>query len=165
MFGLFKKKEPQPDYVDLVKLATPAEYKTAPFRMRKGEQYITSVNAGLFLYKSDGRIGGHGITGRIKIAKGIYYRAGAGRVATGKSWQQDQVGELHFTTERLIFNGSNKNMSVKWEKVIQLGANDDGTVITIDRESGPDWTFKLVEALPVEEFAAIDKAYIGLEEQ
>ena len=51
-------------------------------------------------------------SGRIKIAKGIYYRAGAGQVARGKSWQQDQVGELHFTTERLIFNGSNKNMSL-----------------------------------------------------
>lgn len=161
---LFKKKEVEPvgpDYIEQLESAVPSEPKEAPFKMKKGEEYITSTPATLCLYKSDGRIGGHGVTARIKIMKGVYYRVGSGRVAMGKSWQADQSGVLHFTTDRIIFNGSNKNFSTQWHKVIELGLTPDGKQIRIDRESGADWMFALEEALPVSEFKAVDLAHSG----
>lgn len=160
---LFKKKEKEvvPTYLEQVETATPSEPKPAPFKMKKGEQYITSTPATLCLYKSDGRISGHGITARVKIMKGVYYRVGTGRVGMGKSWQADQSGELHFTTDRIIFDGSNKNLSTQWHKVINLGISTDGKQISIDRESGADWVFVVDQALPISEFKAIDNVFEG----
>ena len=158
MFGLFKKSEPKETYQDLIsKFQKPVfqDKTSAPFRLQKEEEYIGSTTATLCLYKNDGRIAGHGITARVKIAKGIYYRAGAGRVGMNKSWQADQSGVLHFTTNRVIFDGSNKNFSVKWEKVLGLGYTPDGLQLSIDRESGADWLFVLEQPMPADQFSTV----------
>jgi len=157
MFNLFKKKEKLPSYIELVNQTTDVNVfkDSSPFRLKKDEKYIGCKPATLFLYKSDGRIAGHGVTARIKIAKGIYYRAGAGRVGSSKSWQPDQTGDLHFTSDRIIFNGSNKNFSVRWNKVLELQTEETGKQIKIDRETGADWLFQLGENFEHTEFRTI----------
>jgi hypothetical protein len=162
MFGFFKKdKTPKvatETYTDQYrKINTPTfqDRTDAPFRLKKNEEYIGSQTATICLYKNDGRVAAHGLTASIKIAPGIRYRAGAGRMAMGKSWQADQHGTLHFTTDRIIFDGDNKNFSVRWDKVIGLSHDIDGTQITIDRESGADWLFVLDSQLPLEQMATM----------
>jgi len=164
MFGFFtKNKTPKvatATYADQIQQVTDPVFQDrtdAPFRLKKNEEYIGSQSATLCLYKNDGRIGGHGITARVKIMKGVYYRVGTGRMAMGKSWQADQHGTLHFTTDRIVFDGDNKNFSVRWDKVIGFGFNghEDGCQIKVDRETGADWVFILDQQLPVEQMATV----------
>lgn len=162
MFGFFKKDKKEPElpkerYIDKVLKITSVDIDDAdcPFKLKRNEEYIGSVGATLYLYKSDGNIAGAGITARIKIVKGIYFRAGAGKMVANKSWQPDQHGTLHITSDRIIFNGDNKNVNTRWNKVIEFTFDhDDGEQLEIGRESGPDWIFALDEALSPEQMAA-----------
>jgi len=130
-------------------------YNDAPFQLKRNEKYITGVNATINLWKNTGRGGYHGITVSIPIMKGVRYRAGGGRIGMEKAWVADQQGTLHFTTDRVVFNGNNKNFSVRWDKVIGLSTDSNGTAIVIDRESGNDWAFALHNQLPVSAMATI----------
>ena len=150
-------------YVDRVQTVVNQIVKTkqgifqdnAPFKLKKGERYIGSTSAVLGTYKSDGRISASGVTARIPIAKGVSFRMGSGRVSMGKSWVYDQPGTLHFTSERIIFNGVNTNSSVNLTKVIDITLGDRaGNTILIDRETGKDWSFK-VNTIPEETLATI----------
>ncbi len=126
---------------------------TAPFKLKKGEKYIAGVEAVLGTYKRDGNFQYGAMTARIKIAKGVHFRLGQGRVGMSKSWMYDQPGTLHLTTDRLIFNGVNKNTTLKWDKVIKVSCTDDGQQIYIDKESGSDLSFNLDSIIPESQFA------------
>lgn len=159
MFGLFKKKTTEVpvnarSYMDEVREITEPSFQIAPFKMKRNEQYIGSSNAVLYIYKNNGRFGVVGASTGVKVA-GVRFRIGGGQVATSKSWQAEQSGELHFTTDRVIFNGSNKNYSVQWSKVIAFSITSDGTEISFDRESGPDWLFKLAKPMSIEQMATV----------
>ena len=162
MFGFLTKKNKvtKTTYADQIESVSDPVFQnrtSAPFRLKKDEQYIGSQSATLCLYKNDGRVGAHGLTASIKIAKGLRYRIGAGQVAMGKSWQADQQGTLHFTTDRIVFDGDNKNFSTRWDKVIglRINAQGDGKQIKIDRETGADWVFILDNQFPVEQMATV----------
>lgn len=127
----------------------------APFRMQKRELYIASVTARLGVYKADGRGGYYGTTVSIPIAKGVRFRMGSGRVYQNKSWQYTDQGELHFTTERLIYNGSTENLQIKWDKVLAITMNPTGSYLYIDRHTGKDVSFLLDEALSEREMATV----------
>ena len=92
-----------------VENAKPSKFKQSPIKLQKNEEFISSIPADLLLYKNDGSVGYQGLTARVKITKGIYYRAGSGKVNLGKSLQHDQNGEIFFTNKRVIFNGTNNN--------------------------------------------------------
>ena len=159
MFGLFTKSKEVPvearGYMDDVREVTEPVFGEAPFKMKRGEQYIGSAFSTLYLWKNNGNVGAHGVTARVKIMKGVYYRVGAGQMGMQKSWVADQGGELHFTTDRIIFNGDNKNYSTPWHKVIGFTITSDGMEITIDRETGADWVFRLDAPMSVEEMATV----------
>jgi|TARA_B110000902_G_C13863480_1_gene420032 hypothetical protein len=151
MFGLFKSKEVKQSYLEqvqsemdnIVDNGKVALDDLPPFRMKKGEHYIFSVDANLGTYKNNGNFKYGALTGRIKIAKGISLRGGAGKMGMEKSWVFDQPGVLHVTTDRIVFNGINKNSSVNFTKVIDMTIDEDNNALFIDRESGSDWAFKM----------------------
>lgn len=126
---------------------------TAPFKLKKGEKYIAGVEAVLGTFKNDGNFKYGAMTARIKIAKGVHFRLGQGRIGMNKSWVYDQPGTLHLTTDRLIFNGVNKNTTLKWDKVIKVSCTDDGQQIYIDKESGSDLSFNLDSIIPESKLA------------
>ena len=139
---------------DIVEKKIPVEADdTPPFKMKKDEKYLFGADAVLGTYKSDGRIAGHGVTARIKIAKGLYYRLGSGRVGMGKSWMYDEPGTLHFTTDRIIFNGSTKNYSVPMHKILDISLGEEGKEIYVDREAGADWSFRMPGIIPADKLA------------
>jgi hypothetical protein len=129
--------------------------ESAPFKLKKNERYIGSTQAILGTYKNDGRIAGHGVSVRIPIAKGVAYKVGGGRVGMAKSWVYDQRGILHFTSERIVFNGENTNSTTSLDKVIDITLGDAvGSSIMVDRETGKDWSFKVVQ-IPEDKLATL----------
>jgi hypothetical protein len=140
---------------------------SAPFKMKKNEKYIASVGAVMGTYKRDGNFRYGAMTGRIKIAKGIYFRLGQGRIGMSKSWVYDQPGTIHFTSERLIFDGVNQNTTLKWDKVMNIQVEKDGSTMYVDKMSGADLSFKLDEIMPEKDMAtaiAFQKDMIALSE-
>jgi len=123
--------------------------KTAPFKMKKGESFLFSINATLGTYKNDGRVSYGGLTGSIRVAKGVRFRVGSGRIAMGKSWVFDNPGTLHVTTDRIIFDGATKNVNSKLDKIIKMGIDPNEMILTVDRETGGDWWFR-VDQWPTE---------------
>ena len=162
MFSFFAKKQPELNYLNEVNKIDGISplYNEGPIKLKKSEKYIASSPAKLCLFKNDGRVGTYGLTGRIPLGKGLSFRMASGRVMMGKSWQVDQSGELHLTTDKIIFDGTNKNYSVPWSKVLKFAVTSDGLQIHIDRENGSDFIILLEEALPLRVFKTADKAFL-----
>ena len=126
---------------------------SAPFKLNRNEKYICSVGAVLGTYKRDGNFTYGALTGRIKIAKGIHFRLGQGRIGMSKSWVYDQPGTIHFTSERLIFDGVDQNITLKWNKVMKIQMEKDGSLMYVDKMSGADLAFKLDQIIPEKDMA------------
>ena len=82
------------------------------------------------------RINYGGVTGRIKIAKGISYRYGS---IAGNRVSQDELvkidsGTVYFTNKRIIFKGNFGNKSIPLSKIIDIEEYTDG--LTIQRATG-----------------------------
>ncbi len=83
-----------------------------------------------------GNVAGHGISGRVRIAKGVYYRYGAGRVASQSVDQLTTIdsGELYVTNKRFLFRGMTGNKNLPYMKIIMIHPSTSG--IEIEKESG-----------------------------
>ncbi|MDR2219218.1 MAG: hypothetical protein LBE24_01405 [Methylobacillus sp.] len=82
-----------------------------------------------------------GVTGRIKIAKGLYYRLGALQPMSISEdvWQQIDSGCLYITNKRIIFMGVSGNKVIDYKQILSFQPYADG--IEIDKETGksPIW--------------------------
>ena len=126
-----------------------------PFKLKKGELFIGSYDATLGVFKNNGNFAYGATTARIRIAKGLSFRLGAGKMGMEKSWVFDQPGTIHFTTQRMVFDGINTNTSVPYTKVIGLSLDASGKHLWVDRETGKDLCFKFDNQVPAEEMAKI----------
>jgi hypothetical protein len=98
------------------------ENKTIPVNIRfpKNEKvYAVFHNLNLIKYVRDGRISGAGITLRQKIVKGVYLRAGTGRVSMPKSHQPVDTGSLYLTSVGIFFDGEKQNIKLSWDKIVK----------------------------------------------
>ena len=136
-----------------------------PFRLKKGEKYITSAKTVLGTYKRDGGIAFGALTTRIRLAKGIFFRGGAGQVGMSKSWVFDNPGVIHFTTDRIVFDGEVSNKTMQWHKVIGLSVSDDGTQLLVDRDNGADCLFAFDTPVAMEQMFTIALYGKGLVKQ
>lgn len=77
-----------------------------------------------------------GPTLRIKIAKGLYWRAGSLGVQriTQDVWTTIDSGTLYLTNKKLIFMGSKGNKSIQLNKILDFTAYKNG--IDIQKETG-----------------------------
>jgi hypothetical protein len=110
-------------------------------KLKKAEQVHTvlkNVDWQEFRKERTGWLAAHGITGRIKIAKGIYYRYGAGQVMNESRdiLKTIDSGDLYFTSRGIIFNGGFGNKTLPFDKVLKLNFFRNG--IVIERETGKD---------------------------
>lgn len=151
MFGLFGKSYPKKVVEvchELLESGKAEASSDAPFRLKKDEHYIFSVGATLGTYKNNGNFGYAALTGRVKVAKGVSFRIGGGKMGMQKSWVFDQPGELHVTTQRIVFDGINKNSSILYTKMLDMVVDDSGKILYVDfspRRQGSDLAFKLNE--------------------
>jgi hypothetical protein len=109
-------------------------------RLPKGELVLEHFPHMIFYkYKSDGRVSGAGITARVKVVKGVYLRAGQGKVGISKSWQPDASGDLYITNKGIIFDGDLKNIKLTWDKILRENYREDS--ITFEKSTGDPLVF------------------------
>ena len=77
-----------------------------------------------------------GPTLRIKIVKGVYYRAGslAIKPTTEDVWQNIDAGMLYLTSQRLIFMGAKGNKLIPIKKILDFKPYSNG--VDIQKDSG-----------------------------
>ena len=76
---------------------------------------------------------------RIKIMKGVYYRAGSVGVQriTSEQLQEIDNGTLYITNKRIIFTGNKKNSNILLSKVLSVTPYSDGVGIEKDTGKSP----------------------------
>lgn len=84
-------------------------------------------------------VGYGGLSGRIKIAKGIYYRVGKMGLNVHSTQEMTKIdtGKVYITNKRLIFAGGLKNTSIPFSKIINLQPYKDGIEIIKDSGKSP----------------------------
>lgn len=89
------------------------------------------------------RINYEGPTARIKIMKGIYYRAGSIGVQriTSEQLQKIDSGQVFLTNKRIIFVGNKKNSNIQLNKILSINPFSDG--VEIEKDSGESPIFRL----------------------
>jgi hypothetical protein len=89
------------------------------------------------------RVNYGGPTFRIKIMKGVYYRAGSVKVQriTSDQLQVIDNGTLYVTNKRLIFIGGRKNSNIQLGKVLSVNPYSDG--VGIEKDSGKSPIFRV----------------------
>jgi hypothetical protein len=77
-----------------------------------------------------------GLTARVEIAKGLYYKAGMTLNETIDQLTPIDNGDLYFTNKGVLFRGHIGNKSISYEKIVMLTPFRNG--IKIERETGKD---------------------------
>ncbi len=117
--------------------------ESSPIKLKKGESLLAYFdNTQMGTYKRNGTMVSHGVTARIRIAKGVSYRMGVGQLAMLKSWVFDELGTLYITTKGVFFNGSHANTFISYDNMMQC-ITPDGINLMVDKRSGKDVCFKL----------------------
>ena len=118
----------------------------APIHLQKGELCHLSLDASHHEMRTVTRaIGYAGPTGRIRIAKGIYWRMGELGVnrVTQDVLKLLDTGTLYITSKRLLFNGTAKTTNVSYNHVISFSIPDNG--IQVEKDSGRDQFFQVTQ--------------------
>lgn len=91
------------------------------------------------------RINYGGPTARIKIMKGVYYRAGSMGVqrVTSEELKFIDSGQLYLTNKRIIFVGNKKNSNIQISKILSINPYSDG--VGVEKDSGISPIFRLSE--------------------
>jgi hypothetical protein len=88
------------------------------------------------------RINYHGPTVRIRIMKGVYYRAGSIAVQPVRYEQEvTEGGNLYITNKRVIFMGDRKNQTVRLASLLGFVPYKDG--LELEKTSGRNPVFRL----------------------
>lgn len=80
-----------------------------------------------------------GPTGRIKLAKGVYYRVGSLRTnnMSRDEWQRIDSGQIYLTNKRLIFMGAKGNKTIRINTVLAINPFSNGVDIQKERGKSP----------------------------
>lgn len=118
--------------------------KEVSINLQKNEHcYFTSNADWLENRTVTNRINYGGPTARIKIIKGVYYRAGSIGVQriTSEQLQLIDSGKLYITNKRIIFVGNKKNSNIQLSKILSINPFSDG--VSIEKDSGKSPIFRL----------------------
>jgi hypothetical protein len=90
--------------------------------------------------------------------QGLRWRAsfGSGQIKPEMKWVFNEEGVLWFTNQRIIFDGSNKNVTIQVSKILNLGfANGDATLLYLDIENGKDAMFRFDQPMAQLSYALV----------
>ena len=107
--------------------------------LMKDESLLTCYDAVKYVYKRTGEYTFRGPTVRIKIAKGVHYRAGKGKVSAPKAWLPEERGTVVVTTKRVLFIGERSTQKVRTNKVEVESFSKNR--MEFRRDNGPNWLF------------------------
>lgn len=111
--------------------------KQVDINLQKNEQcYFTIFADWLETRTVTQKINYGGVGYRVKIMKGVYYRAGSVKVQriTSEQLQLIDTGQVYITNKRVIFVGSKKNSNIQLNKVLSVSPYSDG--VGIEKDSG-----------------------------
>lgn len=111
--------------------------KQVDINLQKSEQCFFTINADWLENRTvTQRINYGGVGYRVKIMKGVYYRAGSVKVQRITSEQQQVIdrGNVYVTNKRIIFVGTKKNSNIQLSKVLSVTPYSDG--VGIEKDSG-----------------------------
>jgi len=98
-----------------------------------------------------GNVSGVGVTGRIKLAKGIYLRGGTGNI----SYESEQIfkvidsGDFFMTNKRWFLMGQTSTKKIMLSKILTFSGNLGETEgLIIKRETGKDVLIEIPEFAP-----------------
>jgi hypothetical protein len=98
-----------------------------------------------------GNVSGVGVTGRIKLAKGIYLRGGTGNI----SYESEQIfkvidsGDFFMTNKRWFLMGETSTKKIMLSKILTFSGNLGETEgLIIKRETGKDVLIEIPEFAP-----------------
>lgn len=114
--------------------------KEVSIYLQQSERCYYTCNAEWFENRTvTKRINYGGPTARIKIMKGIYYKAGSMGVqrVTSEELQLIDHGQVYITNKRLIFFGSKKNTNIQLSKILSLNPYSDAVGIEKDTGRSP----------------------------
>jgi hypothetical protein len=114
----------------------------------RGEFCYFAENVDLYEEKQvTKRVSYHGPTVRLKIIPGVYFRAGNFGIGrkTEKEFVKIDNGILYITSERLLFTGSTKNMTIEYKKIVDFGKHGEG--IEIVKDTGNNQYFMMKKNL------------------
>jgi hypothetical protein len=145
----FKFKKEDTEFLDKLKLNWHIEngelpIVSVPINLQKNELcYFSSLVDWLENRTVTKRINYGGPTARIRIMKGVYYRAGSMGVqrVTSEELKFIDSGQLYLTNKRLIFVGNKKNSSIQLGKILSINPYSDG--VGIEKDSGISPIFRL----------------------
>jgi hypothetical protein len=131
-----------------------------PFRLKRNEVILgaSSARRGTHQATGRGKVRTQGFVVSVPIVQGLRWRAsfGSGQIKPEMKWVFNEEGVLWFTNQRIIFDGSNKNVTIQVSKVLNLGfANGDASLFYLDIENGKDAMFNLQSSLSTIEYALI----------
>lgn len=95
----------------------------------------------------------HGVTGRIKLGKGLYYRYGKINYQRESSQELRLIdtGEFFITNKRVIFTGTKGNKNIRYSKILGIVPYNNG--VDISKDSGKNPFIEITD--DVEIFTAI----------
>jgi hypothetical protein len=115
----------------------------APIHLRRGETCHAIQRATHLEFRRVTRAVRYaGPYARIRIMKGVYYRIGQVNLQplSEDVLQPLDEGILYLTSQRLLFDGSRKNVSIPFTKIIDFTVHGDG--LQIEKETGKDVYFR-----------------------
>lgn len=111
--------------------------KEVSIYLQQNERCYYSSNADWLEHRTvTKRFNYSGPTARIKIMKGVYYRAGSMKVqkSTAEELQLIDSGRVFITNKRIIFLGNKKNSNIPISKILSINPYSDG--VGIEKASG-----------------------------
>lgn len=114
-----------------------------PLHLQRGEVCRAYVQANHYEQRAVTRaIRYGGVTGSFRIMKGVSIRAG--QISTQRVTEEVLkllgTGTLYFTNKRLLFDGSNKTVSIPLKKIMNFTFVRDGMIV--EKETGKDQLFE-----------------------
>jgi hypothetical protein len=115
----------------------PMPWYEVPIKLQKSERCHFASTADWYELRTKTiRANYSGVSYRIRIAKGLYYRVGSVKVAPVKKDELMLIdsGHIYFTNKRIIFDGSKGNKTVRLTALLSVEPYEDG--IGLEKETG-----------------------------
>jgi len=89
------------------------------------------------------RVSYAGVSTRIRICKGVYFRTGTGvpQRTSQDVYKVIDSGEMYLTNKRIIFMGSKSNKTIRLNKILSFSPYSDGVEINKDTGKSPFFAF------------------------
>lgn len=123
---------------------------SSDINLQKSENLYFKTNIEWYEMKSvTQRVNYSGVSTRIKICKGVYYKIGsvAPERVTQDIWKIVDNGTLYLTSKRIIFIGTKANKNMKLDKILAFEPYRNG--VQIDKDTGKATFFSFTNNVDV----------------